>query len=178
MEHSSDTVKRFTALQYNTFEPLGKIVKIILALALIIIGSLSGSSTALIFLLFLGCVLITNLNAKAQSIADQVERALNGKFPKLEYSFTETGFIDGNGRPEIPYTELFRLIEDDEYFYLFVSKSSGYMIEASSVTGEDSTEGLKRLIAEKSGLEWTRPVTLVTLRLKDLFVKRKQQSKK
>ena len=92
MKHSSDTVKRFTVIQYDTFEPLQKIIRIVLALALIVIGALSGSSAAMILLLFLGCILLTNLNTKAASIADELERALHGKFPELTYSFSETGF--------------------------------------------------------------------------------------
>ena len=172
MKHSSDSVKRFTVIQYDTFEPLQKIIRIVLALALIVVGALSGSSAAMILLLFLGCILLTNLNTKAASIADEVKRALHGKFPELTYSFSEIGFLDGPERPETPYTSLIRLIEDNEYYYLFVSKASGYMIEINSVAGEGGSEGLKRLLSEKSGCEWTKPVTIATLRLKDIIRKK------
>lgn len=174
MKHSSETVKRFTVLQYNTFEPVGKIIRIVLALALIIVGSLSGSTTAFIALAFLGCILLTNLNTRAESVADQLERALQGKFPELEYSFSETGFTDGADRAEIPYSDFIRLIEDDDYLYLFISKASGYMLEISSVIGENGAEGLKRLLSEKSGCEWTRPVTLLSFSLKDVLAGRKR----
>ena len=173
MKHSSDTLKRFTVLQYDTFEPLGKLLRFALAVVLIIVGAASGSSALLVFLLFAGCVLLTNLNFKAASVADQVERALGGKFPTLDYSFSDSGFTDGEGREEVAYSSLIRLIEDKDYLYLFVSKASGYMVEIASVTGDGGAEGLKRLLSEKSGCNWTSPVTLLNLRLKDLFGNRK-----
>ena len=173
MQHSSDTLKRFTVLQYDTFEPLGKLLRLAAAVVLIVIGAFSGSSALLVFLLFVGCVLMTNLNFKAVAVADRVERALGGKFPTLAYSFSDSGFTDGEGREKVAYASLIRLIEDKEYLYLFVSKASGYMIELSSVTGDGGAEGLKRLLSEKSGCKWTSPVTLLTLRLKDFFVHKK-----
>ena len=169
VKHSPDTVRRFTVIQYDTFEPFGKVIRFALAVALIIAGAFSGSSAALVFLLFLGCVLLTNLNSKALSVADQVEKAMHGSFPELHYSFSEDRFTDGPERPEVLYSALIRLIEDNDYLYLFASKSSGYMIETASVTGDGGAEGLKRLISEKSGCEWKRPLTLATLKLKDLF---------
>lgn len=178
MKHSSETLKRFTTLQYDTFEPGRKLLLFVLAVVLIIIGSVSGSTPVLVFCLFAGCVLLTNLNAKATSVADQVEKAMNGKFPEIHYAFGETGFTDGPDRPTVSYDRLIRLSADAEYLYLFVSKASGYMIDARTVDGVNGSEGLKQFIAERSHLAWKRPITLANLTLKDLLLTGKRKIKR
>ena len=92
-----------------------------------------------------------------------------GSFPVLEYRFGESAFRDGEDRPAVEYARLMRLVADDEYLYLFVSKASGYMIERASVQGEGGGDGLMRLLADRSGLRWRRPFSLLTFRLRDLW---------
>lgn len=177
MKHSADTLKRFTTLQYNAFEMVRKVIMILLAIILIITGVSAGSSAALILCLFLGCIILTNLNAKAESVADQVAKSLNGHYPQLKYSFTENGFTDGEDRPEVPYVSLIRLIEDNDYLYLFISKASGYMIEAKTIQGTGGEHELKKLISEKSGLNWTSPPTILNISLKDIIANLKSRKK-
>ena len=87
----------------------------------------------------------------------------------MEYRFGESAFRDGEDRPAVEYARLMRLVADDEYLYLFVSKASGYMIERASVQGEGGGDGLMRLLADRSGLRWRRPFSLLTFRLRDLW---------
>ena len=83
------------------------------------------------------------------------------------------GFKDGEERPVIPYDRLFRLVKDEQYLYLFTGKATGYMLERSSVRGEDTSEGLIRFLSGRSGLSWTRPFSLLTFRLRDVLSFRK-----
>ena len=173
MQHSAETVKRFTHLQYDTFEWWRKLVLFILSALLILFGVFFGSSSGFsiltVFCIFAGSILFTNLNTRANMVADQVIEAMQETYPVLQYSFSESGFTDGKDRPTVSYAKLFRLISDEEYLYLFASKASGYMIRKKSITGEGGAQGLMDLISQKSGLSWQNPVSFLTFSIKDLY---------
>ena len=172
MQHSAETVKRFTHLQYDTFEWWRKLLLFCLSAALILFGvlygSASGFSVLTVFCIFAGSILFTNLNTRANMVADQVIEAMHGNYPVLQYSFSESEFTDGEDRPTVSYTKLFRLIFDEEYLYLFASKASGYMIRKESITGEEGVKGLMDLISRESGLTWQKPFSFLTFSIKDL----------
>ena len=173
MQHSAETVKRFTHLQYDTFEWWRKLLLFILSALLILFGVFFGSSSGFsiltVFCIFAGSILFTNLNTRANMVADQDIEAMQETYPVLQYSFSETGFTDGKDRPTVSYAKLFRLISDEEYLYLFASKASGYMIRKKSITGEGGAQGLMDLISQKSGLSWQNPVSFLTFSIKDLY---------
>ncbi|MBO7422902.1 MAG: YcxB family protein [Oscillospiraceae bacterium] len=173
MQHSAKTVKRFTHLQYDTFEWWRKLLLFILSALLILFGVFFGSSSGFsiltVFCIFAGSILFTNLNTRANMVADQVIEAMQETYPVLQYSFSESGFTDGKDRPTVSYAKLFRLISDEEYLYLFASKASGYMIRKKSITGEGGAQGLMDLISQKSGLSWQNPVSFLTFSIKDLY---------
>ena len=177
MQHSAETVRKFTLLQYNTFEWWRKGGILLLSVVLILLGLSLHSPVPVILCLFAGCILLTNSNARATSVADGVIEAMHGNFPLLSYSFTESVFSDGEDRPEVPYRKLYRLIADEEYLYLFVSKASGYMVQKASVEGEKGADGLMELISQQSGLKWTRPFSLLSFSLRDVLGNRRKSSK-
>lgn len=151
-----------------------KIILFLVSAALIIFGIYRlavGESLISVICLIAGCLLMTNLNIRADNIADSLIKAMNGKFPVLTYAFMDSSFNDGPDRPDVKYSSLYKLIEDDSYFYLFTSKASGYMFPVSSVRKNDSDENavteFKKFISEKSGLAWGRPLSLFTFSIKD-----------
>ena len=182
MPHSRETLRRFTRLQYNTFEFGGKAILLLISLALIVFGAgqmLADGTILGIAALLVGCLVLTNLNAKADGIADDVAKAMGGKYPTLEYTFCESSFSFGEGdeKKEIPYASLFRILEDGEYLYLFTSKASGYMVLAASVTAADGSAdacgALKARIASAASLSWTRPLSIWSFSLRDLLALKK-----
>ena len=177
MRHSAETVRQFTLLQYNTFEWWRKLLFFLLSAALIVFGVSSLSSLPMIFCLFAGCLILTNLDSRANSVADGVIEAMQGSYPLLRYSFSGSAFTDGANRPEVPYKRLLRLIADEKYLYLFTSKASGYMIEKESVQGPDGADGLMALISRETGLGWEKPFSLLTFRLRDLLPQGKRHGK-
>lgn len=169
MQHSRETVRHFVRVQYDSFEWGRKLLMFVLSVAVILAGLASGTSLVAILCLFVGCILLTNSNARADSVADGVIEAMHGSFPALSYRFTAEGFTDGEDRPVVPYDRLYRLIDDGEYLCLFTSKASGYMLRRDSVAGEGGADGLMRLLSEKSGLPWQKPFKLLSFRLRDIL---------
>lgn len=176
MQHNAETVRKFTLLQYNTFEWWRKGALLALSVLLILLGLSMHSPVLVILCLFAGCILLTNSDTRAAAVADGVIEAMHGNFPLLTYSFTEASFSDGKDRPTVPYQKLYRLIADEQYLYLFVSKASGYMVQKVSVEGEKGAEGLMELISQQSGLQWTKPFSLLSFSLRDVLGNHRKSS--
>lgn len=159
MKHNAETIEKLVLMQYNTFQVGKKIIKIVIALAMLVYGVFtSGSGMFTSYLcLFLGSVMIAGLNVRAKSNAKKLNQQIKGKYPSSDYFFSKTGFRDSEEGKEIPYSRLIKVIDDKKYLYLYVSRESAYMVNGATVFGDGKLEGLKNLITEKTGLKWTNP---------------------
>lgn len=168
MVHSRDTIIRLSMTQYNCFEFKSKMVRFLLAMVLIIYGLYADPSMITpMIALFFGCILIANLSLRPRLRAAKVIEQLHGQFPVSDYVFHRTSFTDGSNGKAIPYSSLIRLVEDQEYIYLYISQESAYMVEKSGISC--GAEALKDFLAEKTGLPWTRPASLLTFRFPSVF---------
>ena len=59
------------------------------------------------------------------------------------------------------------MVEDPEFLYLFPNANQAYMIDLSTLEGVTKDE-LKSFLAKKVGLEWTKPMSMLTLNLRQL----------
>ncbi|MCI7726885.1 MAG: YcxB family protein [Clostridiales bacterium] len=169
MIQSKDTIKRYSEVQFDVFYTSVKLIGAAVSVALVLLGAFAVRTEVLsLLLIFLGCVVFTNLNAPANYTANRVIALFRGKFPILHYSFSETGMLIEGKTPEVKYSGIIRLVEDEEYLYLFQSPQYGSMIKKSSVSGEDELYGLKCFLTEKTQLKWTRPPTILNFNLKSL----------
>ena len=171
MVHNKDTITKLSVTQYNCFEFKSKLIRIVIALALIVYGLYANQSmyTPMICLI-LGCILIANVNLRPRVRANKIIEQIGGRFPRSSYSFTDTGFSDGGDGKELPYSQLIKLVEDRQYIYLYVSSQSAYMLEKASIKG-GSVDEFKAYLSEKTKLKWTRPVSLLTFGIKDIISK-------
>lgn len=161
MKHSSDTVQRLVLMQYNTFQTDKKLIRAALSAALIIYGIAFFDSNMFtpILALFLGCVLLAGMSVRPKHNAQAIIKQMGGHYPSSLYSFSDKGFRDSEASAEIPYTQLIKLIDDRKYLYLYINRQSAYMVNDATVTGEGGLDGLKELIAGKSGQKWSSPMS-------------------
>ena len=136
MVHDKDTITKLSVTQYNCFEFKSKLVRIVIAIALIVYGLYANQSmyTPMICLI-LGCILIANVNLRPRVRANKIIEQIGGRFPRSSYSFTDTGFSDGGEGKALPYSQLIKLVEDRRYIYLYVSSQSAYMVDKASIKG-------------------------------------------
>lgn len=169
MVHDKDTITKLSVTQYNCFEFKSKLVRIVIAIALIIYGLYANQSmyTPMICLI-LGCILIANVNLRPRVRANKIIEQIGGRFPRSKYSFTDTGFSDGGEGKALPYSQLIKLVEDRRYIYLYVSSQSAYMVDKASIKG-GTVDEFKAYLAGKTKLKWTRPVSLLTFGIKDII---------
>ena len=152
-----------------------KLIRMVIAIALILYGLYMDSSMLTpMICLFIGCVMIANLNIGPRMLAKQVIKQMGNQFPHSHYVFNASEFKFHEEAEAVPYGKLIRLIEERQYFYLYVSEDSGYMVDKATITGSD-VNGFKQFLTEKTGLKWERPASLLTFNLRSLLSKRKKK---
>lgn len=172
MSHSLETLERFLVLQSTTFNLPARVITLVCSIAMIAYGGLCfASSASAKLLLFLGCIVLTNINARQKYNAKQIYNAFKGSFPVSEYSFFPKYFTDSDKSAELKYSGLIKLVEDREYLYLFVDTKNGYMVDKTSIEG--SADALKERISAGSGKSWEKPVSVFNFRLQNLLKKKK-----
>lgn len=175
MKHDASTITRLMTTRYNTFHYGKKLIRMVIAIALILYGLYMDSSMLTpMICLFIGCVMIANLNIGPRMLAKQVIKQMGNQFPHSHYVFNASEFKFHEEAEAVPYGKLIRLIEERQYFYLYVSEDSGYMVDKATITGSD-VNGFKQFLTEKTGLKWERPASLLTFNLRSLLSKRKRK---
>lgn len=167
--YDPERIRRLSLVQYSTFRSGTKFGMMLLAFLLILLGlAVTGRGAMSLVPLAVGSILLASVNFPAHTMAETTIRQYAGKYPALRYRFSETGIRTSQVPQEYPYAEVIRLIEDKDYFYLYINTLSAFMVERSSVRGEGGEEGFRSFLAEKTRLSWTKPPTLFNLNLKHM----------
>lgn len=167
MKQSPEKIRRYSEVLFNIFYAKIKILGMILSVVFVLLGGFVVKSEGLsLVVIFLGCILFTNLNAPSRYIANRVIALFRGSYPTLNYSFFENRMELKDSM--ILYSELIQLVEDEEYYYLFQSSQFGWMLPKNSVKGEKNKFEFRDFISKKTGLKWRRPPTILNLNLDTL----------
>lgn len=78
------------------------------------------------------------------------------------------GGVDVENGAHIPFDKIDRLVEDDQYFYLFQSRQMAVMIPKGSLLPANP-ERFAKVLAKETGKDWQQPKSLWGLNLKDLI---------
>lgn len=160
MQHTEESIQRLARVQYDTYCMGQKAVNLVFAVILLLMGAMNLFDTAMsLVLLALGCWSLMSLNAPANRNAKKMIEYAKGNLPASEYEFREDGVvIAGDGtETRLKYGDIYSLICDNEYLYLFISRASAYMLPAG---GEEGAE-LKAFVTERCGLPIERPGSLL-----------------
>ena len=158
IKHSEDTIKAMAKAQYECFRSKSYYVMLVFAIVLLALSVFvsaipQGVKTLMIVV---GCFTVVGLGSPPKQLAKQVINNLKGNFPSMEYRFGEKSVqLTGADTGVLEYKEILQLAQDSKYLYIFIQNRSAYMLERSSAKPDE--EGLKELVAEKTGLAWTRP---------------------
>ena len=169
MHHNATTIKKLIQTGYDVFQFRRKLINAAIAMGLILYGLYADQSMITpIIALFVGCVMLANINAYPRAQAKQVLAMMGDDYPKSDYHFREREFEFNAEADPIPYKSIIRLVEDREYLYLYVSKQSAYMVDKATISQGKSMD-LKDFLAIETGLKWTRPANLLNFRLRNLL---------
>ena len=173
MKHNPETLVRLVKTQYNTFFFYRKILQLVCGVILVYLGLTASSSLLGVICLLAGCWMCVSLDEPAKHTARKVIGAMHGQYPKTNYSFRAHHFIIHGSldSSSVAYNQIIRLIEDEQYCYLYISRMSAYMIDKSTVVSD--LEDFRIFLSDSCALRWARPTTLLTFRIPSLFFRRK-----
>ena len=164
------TLRRLNTIVGATFRFGLKLIYLGICLVLLVAGARIGLQNPRgVALICIACFLLPSVRAIDKNRAEQAIRQMNGKTLKVDYCFGDKDFecaTEGE-KNRFPYRSIARMVEDPEFLYLFPNANQAYMIDLSTLEGVTKDE-LKSFLAKKVGLEWTKPMSLLTLNLKQL----------
>lgn len=168
IHHTYDTIQRMCRALDDTFFFKRKVTMVILGTFLAVFGVWNMDGVVGILMLMIGCWMLASLNLPAKNQADNVKKALGGKYPQNKYEFFDKHFVlYAQNQDIINYSNLIRLVEDEGYCYLCLTVQAGYMLEKASLGKE--LESFKAFMEKATGLGWTKPYRLSTLNLKHII---------
>lgn len=173
-ERSIDTMFR---TQYYTYERLQIVVRVVIGVVLAALALLLSMPMWLRGLLLLaGGWLIGARDFPSQIRAAKAAEGRHGVLPTMEYEFYDGNLrLSGEGSMSISYKKIERLVEDEKYLYLFLSKDSVCMIDKETVRPK-KVEELMKLLSEQCKQPWKKEKSLLSLNfyeLRDLIREKK-----
>lgn len=169
IQHTEDTLQRLFKTEYRTYKQLRILIRMVIGFALAALALTTEMSTVLQgILLLVGCWLLVSRDFPAAVQADKAVDGRKGNLPQNMCTFFKGSLqLSGEGTMRLEYSRFQRLIEDNEYLYLFLGPKSVCMIDKATVEG-GSAEDLKEFVAQRTGLSWRRNRSLLSMNLTDL----------
>jgi len=171
MVHDKKSIQRLATVQYDVFQIGRKFLFILVGIAMILIGALADLPIqAAGAIVFLGCFCLWFCKAPAQITANRMNAAINGAYPHTQLYFRENEIeiTDGKEWFKLPYMGIQRIIQDDKYYYLFLTSSTSYMIDKTMVDPVDLVQ-FCTFLESHTGLLMEKPITLFRLNISSII---------
>lgn len=146
MQHTEQTIEKLAHMQYDLFCRGNLIGRTVLGMCAVLLGIMKLSAWWGVLLIAYGSYLITGKynasNHTAHKLCKQIKES-GMDFPASRYVFREKSVEiiplpeNANGVPLV-YTEIYRLGEDLENFYMFRDQYGGYVIPKLELGGREA----------------------------------------
>lgn len=169
ISHTEKTVERLYKMQYYVYEKPHMLARLLVGFALVVAAVVSALPTwGKALLLLLGAWLLVSRDFPAAVRADRALSARKAGLPDMNYGFgADQLHLSGEGSMDIPYRKITHLVEDREYLYLFLSRSSVCMMEKASVKPADIM-AFAAFLEEKTGLKWQAEKSFLSMSIYDI----------
>lgn len=168
--HDEESIKRLFRAAYSVYDVKKMIFRFALGAVLIVIGVLGNFPMAVkTVLMMAGCWYLASGDFPARCRADRTLEQRKTALPVIRTTFYDDHIaLDGEGKMNIKYSRLQALMEDEQYYYLFLDKSSACMIDGKTLR-PSSAEKFKEFVTSKTDLDWRRNKGLLSLNLMDIL---------
>lgn len=169
IQHTEATLQRLFKTEYRTYHQPRILIQLAVGFVMAALALTVEMDRILqAFLLLIGCLLMIGRDFPASVRADKAVDDRRGKLPENVCSFFGSSLeLSGEGSMRLKYDRFQRLVEDNEYLYLFLGSRSVCMIDKTTIKG-GSSEELKAFVAERTGLIWRQNRSFFTMNLADL----------
>lgn len=169
LQHTEDTIQRLFKTEYRTYHQWRILVQLAAGFVMAA-AALTVEMNRILqaVLLLAGCLLMIGRDFPAAVRADKAVDDRKGQLPENKCAFFKNFMeLSGEGTMRLEYSRFQRLVEDDQYLYLFLGAKSVCMVGKATVEGGGADE-LKAFVAERTGLTWRRNRSILTMNLADL----------
>ena len=184
MTHSEESLTALAHMQYDLFCTRNYIARSLLSLAAISVGAVYFSRVWGIALLAYGAYLITSTYSSSNHTVKKIIETINSSgagFPSSRYLFAEKqmdiiyhpGKEDEGKMDPVFYTDLVKLGEDTNFFYLFPHSRGGYCVPKDALL--DHTDSFRRFIEGKTDQRFYRRRPSPLQRLREWLRKRENE---
>lgn len=170
IEYNPTTLRKLNAVIVATFRYGLKMIYLGICVVLLVVGARIGLQTPRgVALICIACFLLPSSRAMDKNRAEQQIRRMNGKTLTVRYTFQKDRFwCEAPGeKKDFPYGSLVRLVEQPGYLYLFPNAQQAYMVDTATLK-EGELEEFKAFLEKQVGLKWTKPMSMLTLNLRQL----------
>lgn len=158
MQHSEKTFERLAHMQYDLFCKGNQVGRSFISFAALVLGVVNFQQWWGALLLLYGSYMMSSKYAQANHNAGKLVKGIKASgmpFPSSRYLFRENAMeiitMPENtslGAP-LMYSDIHRLGEDGDYYYIFRDQYGGYMIPKKEL-GEKNEEEFRLFIEEKT----------------------------
>lgn len=164
---NDETIRRMFRTEFYTYEGLRRVGWLGAAFALVMLALFVALPTAMkVLCLLVGCAIFAMPDFMSRVAAEGVIMQRGGAESSVSCRVNDGGVSVENGA-HIPFAGIDRLVEDEQYFYLFQSRQMAVMIPKGSLVPANP-ERFAKFLAKKTGKDWQRAKSLWSLNLKDL----------
>ena len=172
ISYDEGSMKEMVRVRMRTFRGIGSYGIFMIGLIFIIVGVLTsyGTLATRTAMVAIGCFMVVGVNTPEKYMGKKIVQSMNGRFPKLQYDFNFSN-IKVKGADTISrvgYHEIIRLVEEENYLYLFLENKSAFMVDKKTV--KPKVDNLKELLSEKVGLPWMKARPIFGLSLASLIM--------
>ncbi|WP_426350853.1 YcxB family protein [Alloiococcus sp. CFN-8] len=175
IEHNRETITLLFKVAYDTFEMKRILIRLTIGVIMVILG-LFGELNQVIqgILLMTGAWLIVSRDFPPKVRADRTLEERKQPLPILVSTFYEDRMeLSGEGRMSLRYRDFQHIVEENDYFFLFLHKNSACMIDSKTLE-PDSLEEFKDFVSRKTNLQWQKNTSWFNMSLKELLQLLKQ----
>ena len=178
IDHSEKTIERLYRTQRRTYDKGRIFLRLVLGFGMVLAAALVALPTWLkAILLLVGAWLMASGDFPAQIRADRAVQDRGGSLPKMRYEFYEDHLkLTGEGSMNIGYRKLNRLLEDREFYYLFLERDSVCMIDRESLKPAKQ-EDFRLFLENATGLNWRQEKSFLSIDLADLIKMRREKKR-
>lgn len=168
MTFDDDTIRRMFRAEFYGYELLKRLIWTGIGAVLILLSLFPGASIALkAAFLFAGCLMLSMPDFLSRVAAEGIIMQRRHAVSQVSYRILDTGIAIENGSC-LSFKQVDRLMEDDQYFYIFQSRQNAVMLPKDGVH-PGTSEDLKSYLSQIIGKSWKYPKSLWSLTLKDLI---------
>ena len=170
IEHNRETITLLFKIAYDTFEVKRILIRIIIGIITVILGLFGGFNQVIQGLLLMaGAWLLVSRDFPPKIRADRTLEERKQPLPVLVSTFYEDRVeLSGEGKMTLKYKDFQYIVEERDYFFLFLHKNSACMIDARTLE-PDSQEEFKTFVSKKTKLQWQKNISWFNMSLKELI---------